>query len=121
MARSKKTTTKRTTKKTSKKELKKPIQKMNVEVKPTFTLTEEQYDNLFRMISWSNPLTQLDMISEMQETTLLEIGYKIGIVYNEFQKMLNECETILRDIDKRDEDIEQDDYEWDNLDDDYES
>jgi hypothetical protein len=34
----------------------------------------------------------------MTDTTQLEIGFKVGVIYNEFEKMLNECSTILADI-----------------------
>lgn len=85
---------------------KKTVKKIKVEVIPTYTLTQEQYDTLFRLISWNNPLSHLDMISQMQDTTLLEIGYKVGIAYNEFYNMLDECETILRDIDPESNEME---------------
>lgn len=120
MARVKKTTKKSVTKKaTPKKEVKKVV----VETKPTYTLTEEQYDKLYSLINWDNPLSKLDDISEMGKTSLLEIGFKVGIIYNEFEKMLNECSTILVDIqpelNKEEEDEEL--YGWDIIDTDEEN
>ena len=56
MPRGKKTTKKTAPKKTT---LKKAVpKKVVVEIKPTYTLTQEQYDKLYSLVSWNNPLSK---------------------------------------------------------------
>lgn len=101
MARSKKMVPKKAAKKAVPK-------KVVTEKEPTYTLTKEQFEKLSSLVNWDNPLSNLDSISRMEDTTLLEIGFKVGIIYNEFDKMLNECSKILSDINPEEEFNEED-------------
>jgi hypothetical protein len=88
---------------------KKTVKKVLVEKEPTYTLTKEQYERLCSLVNWDNPLSNLDNISRMEDTTQLEIGFKVGIIYNEFEKMLNECSKILTDINLEEEEYKEED------------
>jgi hypothetical protein len=98
----------------------KAVAKMKEKVEPTYyaTLTEDQFDELNRLISWDNPINQLYDISGSGEISQLELGFKLGELYSSFQVMFEKCKQILESIEpesqveEEDDEEEDDEFEW---------
>lgn len=93
-----------------------------VEEVKRYEITEEQLDKLSDMLSWDNPLSELSDISSFSdETSKLELGFKLGEAYCKLEKMLENCEKILEEVrpfknievPESDDDYESG-YDWDD-------
>jgi hypothetical protein len=61
-------------------------------------LTEEQYETLSRIIRWDNPIEQIDDITGTGDISNLEMGYRLGKLYSEFQETFNKLQNIIDEI-----------------------
>jgi hypothetical protein len=62
------------------------------------TLTEEQYDTLTQIVSWNNPLDKLENITSQGEMNNIEMGYKLGKLYCQFEETFGKMRQILDEI-----------------------
>lgn len=100
---------------------KKAVPKMKEVVEPTYyaTLTEEQFDALERL-TWDNPIDELKRITEDGDSSMIELGFKIGEVHAKLREVFEKIETITTEI-KPEEEYNLDEWDEENYDNDEDS
>lgn len=75
------------------------------------TLTEEQFDAIERF-SWNNPLDELKSIVDDGDTSMIELGFKLGTIHRKFKEMIDDIGSITEQI-KPNQDNEDDEEDND--------
>jgi hypothetical protein len=103
----------------SKKSKKKAVAKMKEVVKPYATMTEEQYDEIKSILTWENPVRELEDVASESNLSVTEIAFKMGKISKSFETMFEKLENILNEI-TPDPYESTPNYDWDSSEDDYE-